>query len=297
MSLLEVKKQIEGVKSTKKITKAMQLVAASKMRNFQRKALSTRSYVLSLLHMLEENMQNSASTIFSEIREEGKSVFVLYTSDKGLCGGLNTQLEKALFQSNKWNELPPEQRILITIGKKATEYARSIGVSVQKSFVGLSEDLTTLDALGIVDELLNLWNSEETKEILFVVPHYHNSFTFYPRLKTFLPFSEEMISSFKKDMISKQKPEIILDRDVLYEPSKESVLDTLYEQLIQSAFIQSFFELKASEYSSRMVAMQSATEAAEKKVGELTLVYNKTRQQAITQQIAEIVAAGEAIAS
>lgn len=295
MSLLEVKKQIEGVKNTKKITKAMQLVAASKMRNFQKKALSSRSYVLSLLHILEQNLNVDQTSTYTESRESGKTVFVLYTSDKGLCGGLNTQLEKALFNSNKWKEIAPSERLLITIGKKATEFAKSIDVDVYKSFVGLSEELTTLDALGIVDELLSLWNSNEAKEILFAVPHYHNSFTFYPRLKTFLPFSEEMIASFKKDTVVKES--IVASLETIYEPSTEVVLHTLYEQLIQSAFIQSFFELKASEYSSRMVAMQSATEAAEKKVGELTLLYNKTRQQAITQQIAEIVAAGEAIAS
>lgn len=295
MSLLEVKKQIEGVKNTKKITKAMELVAASKMRTFQKKALSTRSYVVSLINILEQNLSTDENTTYTEVRESGKTVFVLYTSDKGLCGGLNTQLEKSLFNSYKWNDLQPEERLLITIGKKATEYAKAIEVNVYKSFVGLSEDLTTLDALGIVDELLTLWNSHEAKEILFAVPHYHNSFTFYPRLKTFLPFSEEMIASFKKD-----SPEIhqgTISLETIYEPSAPVVLHKLYEQLIQSAFIQSFFELKASEYSSRMVAMQSATEAAEKKVGELTLLYNKTRQQAITQQIAEIVAAGEAIAS
>lgn len=295
MSLLEVKKQIEGVKNTKKITKAMELVAASKMRTFQKKALSSRSYVVSLLHTLRSHLHTDNNSVYAEVRETGKTVFVLYTSDKGLCGGLNTQLEKALFNSNKWNALQENEKLLITIGKKATEYAKAIGVPLYKSFVGLSEDLTTLDALGIVDNLLELWNSKEAKEILFAVPHYHNSFTFYPRLKTFLPFSEEMITSFEKESISEKQD--VTTQETIYEPSPIVVLDKLYEQLIQSAFIQSFFELKASEYSSRMVAMQSATEAAEKKVGELTLLYNKTRQQAITQQIAEIVAAGEAISS
>lgn len=297
MSLLEIKKQIEGVKSMKKITKAMQLVAASKMRFFQKKAVSTRSYVWTLLDVLKTHIDDKGESIYSQQRVSGKTLFVLYTSDKGLCGGLNTQLEKALIRSNKWLKTPEDERLLITIGRKATEFARSNGIPVHMNFIGISEKLSTLDALAIVDKILSLWTEGTCKEILFVVPHYKNSFTFYPRLKTFLPFSKEMIGTYTKEMeseenlISKKK----VNEFMIFEPSQEHVLDVLYEQLIESAFIESFFELKASEYSSRMIAMQSATDAAGKKMGSLSLVYNKTRQQVITQQLAEIVAAGEAV--
>lgn len=299
MSLLEVKKKIEGVKSTKKITKAMQLVAASKMRAFQKKALSTRAYVWKLLDLLGTHLTGEVETLYTHQRTEGKTVFVLYTSDKGLCGGLNTQLQKALVRSRRWIECDPNERILVTIGKKAAEFARINELPTHKEFTGVSEKLSSLDALAIIDDLLALWHSHEAKEILFVVPHYKNSFTFYPRLKTFLPFSADMIGSYQKE--SEHMEEDYESEDpasyMIFEPSKHEVLEKLYEQLIESAFIQSFFELKASEYSSRMIAMQSATDAAEKKVGELTLIYNKTRQQVITQQLAEIVGAGEAISS
>lgn len=297
MSLLEIKKQITGVRNTKKITKAMQLVAASKMRAFQKKALSSRQYVWSLLDILG-GMQHTTSS-YGEVRKEGKTVFVLYTSDKGLCGGLNNQLEKSLIRSNKWLQTPESDRLLITIGRKATEFANVNGISIYKSFIGISEKLTTLDALTIIDELLELWNNKTSREILFAVPHYKNSFTFYPRLKAFLPFSSEMITSYTKEHeheeVNKENSEA--GSYMIYEPSIERVEETLYEMVIRSAFLQSFFELKASEYSSRMIAMQSATDAAEKRVSSLTLVYNKTRQQVITQQLAEIVGAGEAVAN
>lgn len=295
MSLLEIKKQINAVRNTKKITKAMQLIAASKMRAFQKKALSSRNYVWSLLDTLHSIAPEQST--YGELRLEGKTLFILYTSDKGLCGGLNNQLEKSLIRSTKWLHTPVEERMLITIGRKATEFAEINGIPVYKSFIGISEKLTTIDALAIIDEILALWNTRKVKEVLFAVPHYKNSFTFYPRLKTFLPFSEHMIASYTKEHEAEETSIMLKDTDkiVIFEPHRSRLEEALYEQIVQSAFIHSFFELKASEYSSRMIAMQSATEAADKRANDLTLVFNKTRQQAITQQLAEIVAAGEAV--
>lgn len=294
-SLLEIKKQIGGVNNTRKITKAMELVAASKMRQFQTRAQTARGYVSELFKMLHQNIHEGSESIYTEQRETGKTLFVLYTSDKGLCGPLNNKLINALFRSNKWNDLHEKERLLITIGKKSETFAKSNKIETKKSFPGIPEKLTNLDAIKVVEEIIELWKNEDIKEVIFIAPHYHNSFTFYPVMKTFLPFSEE---SVRKNLGMDEEEEVVVEQNqfMLFEPSAEKLLDRLYEQIIQAVFIQSFLELKASEYSSRMIAMKNATDAADKMIGELKRTFNKARQTAITQEIAELIGASMALA-
>lgn len=288
-SIIEVREKITGVKNTKKITKAMQLVATSKMKLFQKKAISTRNYVWDLLKTLEQNLETDNESIYTKKRLTGKTLFVIYTSDKGLCGALNTNMLKTLYRSNKWKDTPPQDRLLITIGKKAYDYAKSNKIPVVKHFLGMSENLQSFDALSVIDAILLHWTNGEAKEIILIAPHFHNTFTFYPKLKIFLPFSKEMIRTH----LGHQKDELptasLNPGYMFYEPNKARVIEYLYEMIIQSLFLQSFFELKASEYSSRMLSMKNATDSADNIILELTRVYNKTRQQVITQQLAELI--------
>lgn len=296
--LLEIRKKIAGVKNTRKITKAMQLVAASKMRQFQKRAVSTRNYVWDLLKILENNI--SVQSQYSEERTEGKTLFVIYTSDKGLCGPLNTKLINGLFRSDMWLNTPKDERLLITIGKKSYDFARNNSIPVATHFVGAPEKMNNLDAINMVEKILDFWRNKSAKKIIFIAPHYKNSFTFYPVLKTFLPFSAEMIQTNIAHVSAKAEAGAALATEndyMTYQPSQKTVVERLHEQIIQSLFIQSFLELKASEYSSRMMAMQSATDSADRISNELSLIYNKARQQAITQEIAELVGASDAISS
>lgn len=292
-SLLEIRKRIGSVRNTRKITKAMQLVAASKMRQFQKRAVTARRYVWDLIDLLEENIH--VDSTYTEHRKEGRVLFVLYTSDKGLCGPLNNRLINGLFRSERWNGLDGKERLLVTLGKKGYDFARNNNISVEKHFIGVPEKMNNVEALKLVDEILDFWRGKGVKEIVLVAPHYKNSFTFYPVLKTFLPFTKEMIETnigtAENTHRRHKKPAQVM----IYEPSKEHVVRRLHEQVASSLFVESFLELKASEYSSRMMAMQSATDAADKVTAELSLQYNKARQQAITQEIAELVGAGAAI--
>ncbi|KKU79063.1 MAG: ATP synthase gamma chain [Candidatus Peregrinibacteria bacterium GW2011_GWA2_47_7] len=298
-SLLEIRKRIGSVKNTRKITKAMQLVAASKMRQFQKRAVTTRRYVWDLIALLEENLHVESS--YTEKREKGEVLFVLYTSDKGLCGPLNNKLINGLFRSERWNALTESQRMLITFGKKGYDFARNNGIHVDKHFVGVPEKMNNVEAIKLVDEILNFWRSGAAKEIVLIAPHYKNSFTFYPVLKTFLPFDRDMVETNIGTEENKHRParSAAYKKEglMIYEPSKEHVVSRLHEQVVFSLFLESFLELKASEYSSRMMAMQSATDAADKITNELSLQYNKARQQAITQEIAELVGASAAISN
>ncbi len=292
-ALLEIRKRITSVKNTRKITKAMQLVAASKMRQFQKRAVSTRSYVWELMSLMEENIH--VGSMYSEERSEGKVLFVLYTSDKGLCGPLNNKLINALFRSDEWNALSDEQRTLVTIGKKGHDFAKSRGFEITKHFTGVPEKMTTIQAIKLVDALLDFWRTGKAKKIVFVAPHYKNSITFYPVLKTFLPFSKEMIETNigteERARRRHKKPDPLM----IYEPSMQKVVERLQEQTVITMFLEAFLELKASEYSSRMLAMQNATDAADKVTNALSLQYNKARQQAITAEIAELVGASDAV--
>lgn len=297
-SLLEIKKKIGGVKNTRKITKAMQLVAASKMRQFQKRAVGARSYVWDLFTLLQNNSDAQTRSLYTEKREEGATLFVLYTSDKGLCGALNNKLINGLFRSTEWKETPEAERKLITIGRKAEEFAKNNGIPVMHSFSGLPEKITTLDALNVVDKILDVWRAGDVSQVKFVAPHYKNSFTFYPVIKTFLPISLDVVEDSLGHLEDDERPEV-LKRDnqfMIFTPSEEVVLERLYEQIVQAIFLQSFLELKASEYSSRMIAMQNATDSADRMINDLTLVLNKARQAAITQEIAELIGASMALA-
>lgn len=290
-SLIEVRKKIQSTQNTRKITQAMQLVAASRMKGFQRKAMSTRAYAKGLLDLLSQNDGPVSEGRYAKANLDRPVLFVLVTSDKGLCGSLNARLIRELFQSDAWKSLSADQRMLITIGRKSREAARNIGVKPAHSFEGVREDLDTLAALEIIDTILGYWDRGECQEIRLVAPEYVNAFVFHTRIKAYLPLGKSMLESH-----ALQAPNTEFADGLIHEPSSERVAEALATQIIQALFMHAFFELKACEYSSRMVAMKSATDAAGELGRTLTIEYNKARQAKITQELAEISGAVVAMA-
>lgn len=292
-SLLETKKKIKSVKQTRKITKAMQLVSASKMKVFQRKAVASREYAWDLLKVLQTHLSDAEKVSFMEDRKEGKTLFVIYSSEKGLCGALNTRLTKELVTSKEWTETPEDERLLVTIGRKAEAFAEYNEISISQRFKGLKEDLSPYDALEFIKPILDYWMKGEVKQIYMVAPHYKSAIAFYPMVKTFLPFSFDMIGQHLNVEAEEARQEIMPMKNtyVYFDPNKERVIEGLFEQIIQSLFLQAFFELKAAEYSSRMMAMQNATDNAGEMIYNLTLQLNKARQAKITQELTEIAGA------
>jgi F-type H+-transporting ATPase subunit gamma len=291
----EVKKQIISIKKTRKITKAMQLVAASKMKSFQKRAVKIREYVLDLLYLLEQNSTDLSDNDFLKERKEGISVFILYSSDKGLCGSLNQQLFRTLFNSNLWNSLKPDEKRLVTIGKKSFDYARYNKIDVAINFTAIDEEIDTYKSLYYINQIVEAWEdkNKRLKDVYIIAPHYKNSFTFYPVIKQVLPISDLILKAHigvHPEVFTKELGGESMGCPI-FEPSEEVVADKLVHQLIKTLFMQSFVELKASEYSSRMMAMQNATDSATNIIDEKTLIYNKARQQAITQELAEIIGA------
>lgn len=294
-NLNEIKKKIRATKNTRKITKAMQLVAASKMRVFQRKAIHSREFSWDLLEVLRSNLEEQLETPLTEQREVGKTLFVLYTSDKGLCGALNSRILKTLMNSKKWNDLSEDDRLLMTIGKKSYDFATFRGMPIAKHFNSIDEKLEVIDALDIISEIIKYWSHHKVKEVVMVAPHYKNSLIYYPVMKTYLPFSRDMVHQHvhvvqNVEGTDNESKEAYSDEPLVeYEPGPERFAEVLIEQIVAALFMQSFLELKASEYSSRMIAMQNATDAAGDMIHRYSLQYNKARQAAITQEIAEIV--------
>jgi F-type H+-transporting ATPase subunit gamma len=296
VSLIEVKQQIKSTKNTKKITKAMQLVAASKMKKFQKVALNSREFSRMLVSTLRLSGGSIAETSFGNSSGE-KKLFVLLTSDKGLCGAMNTRLLRVLFKGDLWQGLADDEKDLITIGKKSSESAKYMGIRVMHSYNAVTEEMTPLEALKIIDKILEAWETGEYGEVYLVSPWYVNPFVFNARAKKMLPLSNQMMQEYlTEEGIDWQRGEEVPDT-VLFEPSRERVAEGLALQIVRGMFTEAFYQLKATEYSSRMVAMKKATEAADDQIKILTGKFNKARQAAITQQLAELASASEAMST
>ncbi len=291
-SVQEIRKKIQAVKNTQKITKAMQLVATAKMRNFQKKAASAKAFVGNICAILNIYKWSNHQHELLLPREKGKILFLMYSSDKGLCGKLNSTLAKALLNSPFWKNLPPEQKLLLTVGKKARDFAAANNIAVCKSYVNLNENLNSWEVLELIDFIFQLWEKKEIKEVVFLSPNFKNTLTYYANFQTFLPLSENTVDYYLPAATKKFAKD---DIHLFNEPSKEGVMDGLLATIVKGIMFSVFYELKAAEYSSRMIAMQSATDSAQKQIQELTLVYNKTRQQYITQQLIELMGAAESI--
>ncbi len=277
------------------MTKAMELVAASKMRSFQKRAISTRAFAWDLVHLLRSNFTRLNRHTLMEQRDEGPSLFIIYTSDKGLCGGLNSDLAKALFQSPEWLNCSAEERLLITFGKKSYTYTQYNNIPVTHHFENVSEQMTPVEALGYVHTILDTWESKHCKKVYMVTPFYKNPFVYYPQVQHLLPLT---LNSLNTLLGPEQKANSIfsLRTDyMMYEPSADEVTETLIDQLVFSMFFSAFLELKATEYSSRMVAMKNATDATDRILDNLTLTLNKARQQSITAELADLVNSSEAV--
>jgi len=297
-SLIEVKSKIAATRNMHKITKAMQLVATSRMKQLQKTAISVRHFAGELIQLWTNELHGIEVPRWqADHAADGKKVFVLYSSDKGLCGGMNQQLVKTLINSRVWLDTPAEKRVVVTFGRKGTDYLRFRKIAVDRSFVNLPDEIAPADAYGYIDTLLSYWEDETVAGVYMVAPHYKNSFTFYPIVKQFLPIAKETLAqhlgpnvyqavSEEKETTTKNKK--FIEQLVYFEPDKHTIAESVLENLANALFLQAFYELKATEYSSRMVAMQSATSAAEKMIDEKTLLLNSIRQQRITQEIAEI---------
>lgn len=282
--LLHLKQKIKSTKKTKKITKAMELVAASKMKKYQTLSGGAKQFSLRLYSILnsdlfeQEQINNPLVT-----SKKGKNLVVLYSSDKGLCGGMNNKIFKKVLSSN---EINVKQDLFIVIGKKGKNFAQKNNLNVERFFNDLPESINYFEIIQIVDEVISTYLNKSISQVIIVAPNLKSTTIFNPVLKKVLPLNKANI----KSLISINNADISEVKQPVYvEPSIEEFIKNLVEDILISVFFSTFLELKAVEYSSRMMAMQAATKNANELIDNLTLQFNTSRQAKITQEIVEII--------
>lgn len=290
-----IKQKISAIGNIKKITKTMEMVAASKMRKAVDSSLSSRAYALSALEILVHlSRQKNVEHPLISPRHEGKTLVVIVASNKGLAGAYNVNISRRVhaFVANKKRE----DIDAICIGKQAEKIARRNGISVVASFTEFKDFADMDDVATVVTVIHDLFEKDETyAKVHIAYTQFIKALTYGPKLKPLLPIQAESLYMMITD---EDTPEAMSDGNDralhLFEPSEEEVLDTVIPQLLRAVIYQVMLDAYASEHSSRMVAMQNATESAGEMQDDLTISYNKARQAAITQEIAEISAGANA---
>ena len=282
--LKEIRSQIGSIQNTKKITKAMEMVAASKMRRARERMDASRPYAEKMRqvvsHMANGHLEYQHT--FIQEREAVKRVgYIIISSDRGLCGGLNTNLFKKAFQNiAEWKEQDVEVDIAV-FGTKALGTFKRYGVVAQS--IGLGDKPSVSDMLGTIKVMLNAYEEGRIDRLFLVENEFVNSMTQTPRITQMIP------------IVAADMEDIKYHWDYIYEPESKEVIDALMTRYIESLVYQGIVENIACEMSARMVAMKSATDNAGDMIDKLKLKYNKARQAAITQEISEIVSGAAAV--
>ncbi len=289
-STKEIKRRIKSVKSTKKITKAMELVAASKMKRAVSQTLSSRiysSFSWDILTSLSERLENVTHPFFTENKNE-KTLIVLITSNRGLCGGYNSQVIKKTIGMIK-NQVDSKNIDIITIGKKGDGAMRRIGQNITATFTEIPDTVSMRDIIPLSTYLTSGFKEEKYGSVYIAYTDFISALNQKPVIRKLLPISKEELKETIEINLN-EKREHHTEIPYLVEEDIEKLLSTLAEKLIRMQIYQMMLESNASEQSSRMVAMKNANEAAGEMIDDLTLVFNKARQANITREISEISA-------
>jgi F-type H+-transporting ATPase subunit gamma len=280
--------KIRSVQNTRKITKAMEMVAASKMRKAQERMRAARPYS-DKIRNLAANLSGATPEYKHPfmVKNDGVKLagFVVVTTDKGLCGGLNTNVLRAV--TIKLKELDGQgiKTEAVAIGNKGLGFLNRVGVKVVSQATQLGDKPHLEKLIGPVKTLLDAYAAGKLNAVYLCYTRFINTMKQEPVVQQLLPLSSESMAA------DKGAP----GWDYLYEPDAQSVIDELLVRYVEALVYQAVAENMASEQSARMVAMKSATDNAGSVIGELKLVYNKTRQAAITKELSEIVAGAAAV--
>ncbi|MDQ6881645.1 MAG: F0F1 ATP synthase subunit gamma [Pseudomonadota bacterium] len=287
----EIRGKIKSVENTKKITKAMEMVAASKMRKAQERMRAARPY--------SEKVRNIAANLgkanpeythpFMKVNEAKTAGFIVVTTDKGLCGGMNTNVLRAVTIKLKELQGAGISAHAVAIGNKGLGFLNRIGAKVVSHVTQLG-DTPHLDKLiGPVKVLLDAYAAGEVSAVYLSYTRFINTMKQEPVMEQLLPLSQETLQAQASQSGGRY------GWDYIYEPDANAVIDELLVRYVEALVYQALAENMASEQSARMVAMKSATDNAGEVISELKLVYNKTRQAAITKELSEIVAGAAAV--
>ncbi len=282
----EIRNKIKSVESTRKITKAMEMVAASKMRKAQDRMRAARPYG-EKIRRVAGNLSHALTDYrhpFLTVRDKIATVgLITVTSDKGLCGGLNTNvLRLALAKMKEWDAEGKKLRVT-AIGNKGLGFMQRAGADLVSQVIGLGDTPHLEKLIGPVKVQLDAYMKGEIDVLYIVYTRFINTMKQEPTLYQLLPLSGDLVGGEGNRW------------DYLYEPDAKVVIDDLLVRYVEAMIYQAVAENMASEQSARMVAMKSASDNAKNVIGELKLVYNKARQAAITKELSEIVGGAAAV--
>lgn len=287
----EIRGKIKSVENTKKITKAMEMVAASKMRKAQERMRAARPYGAKICS-LAANLSRATPEYrhpFMVANPDAKTVgIIVVTTDKGLCGGLNTNVLRAVTQKLKEVEAQGQKIETVAIGNKGLGFLNRIGAKVVAQVTQMGDTPHLEKIIGPIKVLLDAYEQGRLSAVYLCYTHFINTMKQEPVVQQLLPLSAEALAPEQKD-------EREHDWDYIYEPDAGSVIDELLLRYSEALVYQAVADNMASEQSARMVAMKSATDNAGTVIAELKLVYNKTRQAGITKELSEIVAGAAAV--
>lgn len=283
----EIRTKIGSVKSTQKITKAMEMVAASKMRRSQDAMESSRPYAQTIRKVIGHvaNASLEYRHPYLEEREANRVGYIIISTDRGLCGGLNINLfKKAITDMQTWKEKGAQIELAI-IGSKATAFFNNSGAKVAAQVSGLGDSPSLEDLIGSVGVMLKKYDKGELDRLYLVFNQFVNTMVQKPKIDQLLPLPKSDSEDMQRDHMW----------DYIYEPEPKPLLDALLLRFIESQVYQGVVENLACEQAARMVAMKAATDNASNLIDDLQLVYNKARQAAITQELSEIVGGAAAV--
>ena len=284
----EIRTKIKSVQNTRKITKAMEMVAASKMRKAQDRMRAARPFAEKIRRLAANLSQANVSDYvhpFLVAKDQVKRVgLILVTTDKGLCGGLNTNVQRIALNAMKdWEAAGVSEVSVCCIGNKGLGFMQRMGTRVVSNVTQLGDTPHLEKLIGPVKVMLDAFQNGEVDAVYVAYTRFINTMKQEPMLEQLLPLSGDKMGT----------PDHAWD--YLYEPDPQVVIDELLVRYVEALVYQVVAENMASEQSARMVAMKAASDNAKNVIGELQLVYNKTRQAAITKELSEIVGGAAAV--
>lgn len=312
-----IKNRIRSVKNTRKITKAMEMISAVKMRKAVDAALSTRSYA-HLAQELLKNLSNLDEPFYPllEVRPVKKMLVILITSNRGLCGSFNSNILKktkkilsdtanvARHRIKGAEDVLPEENVqidILGIGKRSAGFAKKNSLELIGVYDKLDDKPSIDDTLSISNQVIEKYKGKEYDKVLLAYTNFKSSMSQEPKVRQLLPISELDLEKIVEELgedgsVQHEVEQNQIDSDMyIFEPSVEEIINVVLPRLVQIQLYQAVLESVASEHSARMMAMKNASDAAKDMINELNLNYNKARQAGITQEIAEIAGGAAAL--
>jgi len=281
----EIRTKIKSVENTKKVTRALEMVSAAKIKRAQDQMRASRPYARLMLEMIGHIAKASPEYRhpFMVERAVKRVGYIIISTDRGLCGGLNNNLFKQIMGEMRVAQQAGQEIDLVAIGSKAQAFFKRVAVNMVGGVTHLGDKPKLDQLIGVVKVMLDAYSTGKVDRVVLCYNDFVNTMTQKSKLDQLLPLppSEVQLSTHSWDYI--------------YEPNAETVLDSVLTRYVESLVYQAVLENLASEHAARMVAMKSASDNANELIGQLKLIYNKARQAAITQEISEIVGGASAV--